>query len=522
MNVNLWLHSRTKYLKLESFQSKLSRYVRVIIPLICLCAEPAIAGTGDVRVDMDLTSGLTPTFSLNGQKSLSLADKGVSPIVLPSGRKAEFWVNDYNPILFKYNASTSTTQIDSVTAIQSFESVVKGSPFGGLTKQAESATIKSFSANQTVPSVNQKKGKKQNIPASVCVVDLSSIEVNNINIETLRNRLGIMQNIIKSKIPSYVSGLLNLANPELRTKALKYSDELQSLLGPDNNLVTGNADVNALDSELKELYDLRGINYKDEIKVTYKDQCGKSFSESFSSFTEFEMKAPDDLKLSVTWVHQVAQDAGDLRNGIALVKKFSDLLPSVGQPWILTSDDQQADSNVAVKITVAANEDLSPLVDGVKDKVSKRTGKYMMTVAPHQSWHVAISAAVIYSFVKNPQYSVQSNTSGTLVINQTSNDFNKASGAVSLNLIPDKWYGEYIEPHIQVGMVPDSSKPGFLLGLGFTAGTTLDFNMGAIYQKATVLGSGLTEGQTVTTTQALKTDTQYRSGLYIGVGVKLK
>jgi hypothetical protein len=37
-----------------------------------------------------------------------------------------------------------------------------------------------------------------------------------------------------------------------------------------------------------------------------------------------------------------------------------------------------------------------------------------------------------------------------------------------------------------------------------------------------VLGSGLSIGETVTTTQALKVDTQYKAGFYVGFGVKVK
>jgi hypothetical protein len=49
----------------------------------------------------------------------------------------------------------------------------------------------------------------------------------------------------------------------------------------------------------------------------------------------------------------------------------------------------------------------------------------------------------------------------------------------------------------------------------------LEFNVGVIYQKVNELGPGLAVGQTVASTQALKTTTALKAGLYIGIGVKL-
>src|ERR1700675_545410 len=87
-------------------------------------ASLAVAGTDDTRVDLELTSSDEPTYAANGGKPLSLTAKKLSPIRAIGGANAEFWVNDYNPLLFTYSSSSKETQTDEAKAIQQFADAV--------------------------------------------------------------------------------------------------------------------------------------------------------------------------------------------------------------------------------------------------------------------------------------------------------------------------------------------------------------------------------------------------------------
>jgi opacity protein-like surface antigen len=218
----------------------------------------------------------------------------------------------------------------------------------------------------------------------------------------------------------------------------------------------------------------------------------------------------------------LAQLSAQTTATITALRAVGAAFATVGTPYLLKSETFDAANGKVITIEVKANTTyVAFLPDSAKKIQQARLGKYKVSVAPHESWHLSVSGGAIYSFVKNPSYSVQT-TNNLLAISQTANDYNKVSGAVALNATPDIWFGEYFQPHLQIGIAPDSSKLAFLLGGGFTAGSIADLSFGAIYQKTTVLGAGLSVGQTVSTTQALKTSTEFKTGFYVGFGIKVK
>jgi hypothetical protein len=194
---------------------------------------------------------------------------------------------------------------------------------------------------------------------------------------------------------------------------------------------------------------------------------------------------------------------------------------------------------------VAAGDDADRAADQQR---AEALGNAVVNFPPKQSYHIGASVAAVYSFVRNPTYSV-STTNGALTIAETANDYNKVTGAVAINITPDTVFNQFAQPHAELGIVPDSAKFGVFAGIGFTflssanAATStqsangasaskasgsnsmfqgLEFNLGVMYQKINELAPGLSVGQTVATTQALKVNSIYKTGLYLGFGVKVK
>jgi hypothetical protein len=147
------------------------------------------------------------------------------------------------------------------------------------------------------------------------------------------------------------------------------------------------------------------------------------------------------------------------------------------------------------------------------------TGKVDVRVSPFQRIHLKPATGIVYSFVKNPTYSVSTDADGKITVKEVSNDYNEFAGAVGINLYPDRYVGEPIEPFVQVEYSPTSKQQGFLLGFGFTGFDNFHLSTGVIFQERRELGIGLSVGSVLAKAEDLKVDTSYKAGLYVQIGI---
>lgn len=80
----------------------------------------------------------------------------------------------------------------------------------------------------------------------------------------------------------------------------------------------------------------------------------------------------------------------------------------------------------------------------------------------------AISAGAVYSFVDDPKFEVKEDAEGNRTITKSSDDYKEFSGAVMLNIIPERLFESNFEPFLQIGASADGDNIGLLLGAGFS------------------------------------------------------
>lgn len=151
------------------------------------------------------------------------------------------------------------------------------------------------------------------------------------------------------------------------------------------------------------------------------------------------------------------------------------------------------------------------------------TGEFTITIKPRQNLLAYPAAGVFYSFVRNPTFTATKNAAGQMVITQQTNDMNAISGGLAMNFSTATYDGEYFRPHIQVGLIPDTDKFAFMLGVGIDIPTTVSsLDFGVIYQKVRELTNGLALGQQVTSSSDIATTNAWKAGPYIGINVKFE
>ncbi|MDH3348053.1 MAG: hypothetical protein OEM02_08135 [Desulfobulbaceae bacterium] len=142
-----------------------------------------------------------------------------------------------------------------------------------------------------------------------------------------------------------------------------------------------------------------------------------------------------------------------------------------------------------------------------------------------------MSAGAVYSFVDDIEYKVQEDAAGNRTVGEKSDNYTAVSGAVMLNIIPERLFENNFEPFLQVGVSPDSDNLGVLLGLGFSiypfstqsgeVRRSMTVSGGVIMQQVESLEGGLYVGAPLVRHDDLKTKDGWESGFYIQFGVDI-
>lgn len=217
-------------------------------------------------------------------------------------------------------------------------------------------------------------------------------------------------------------------------------------------------------------------------------------------------------------------DAKDLRNLLITLESLATQIGKIGIPQPLESQLRYSGTLVQIQpIVVGVSSEFSPyLNDEARDIQKKRSGTYNISVEPFEGFHLAPSAGVIYSFVNAPTFAAKANGSGQFTITKTSNEYAKLGSSIAANLIWDEFFGQPVEPFIQIGVSPDNDNLALLAGVGIKAVDRFTFGAGVAYQRVKQLSAGQTVGATIASAEDLKTDSKFKSGLYLTISYKLK
>jgi hypothetical protein len=210
----------------------------------------------------------------------------------------------------------------------------------------------------------------------------------------------------------------------------------------------------------------------------------------------------------------------ELRNTAELLVAFEKAAQDLGRDRRVASITYDPRFIISQKIVVSPSDQFSPFV-GAKAKAfqQKRTMAIVFIGQAHSDIHLGISPGIVYSFVRNPEFAAQENSAGDIVVANTENDVEALAAAVALNFTPDRFYGQSVEPFLQVGVVPDSDTPAVFLGVGFKAFNEILLSGGAIYQRVNELGGGLSVGDTLASPNDLVTEEVWETGLFLSIGV---
>ena len=168
------------------------------------------------------------------------------------------------------------------------------------------------------------------------------------------------------------------------------------------------------------------------------------------------------------------------------------------------------------------------LSETAQDAQKKGIGNFQLNFERKSYVRYAISPGVVYSFVEDPEFKVKEDSQGNRTIAKTSNDYKALSGAVMLNIIPEKLFETNFEPFLQLGASADSDNIGLLLGAGFSVFAfpndknevqrALTLSGGVIWQQVEKLQDGLHVGDSLIKSDDLKTDKEMDTGFYLMLG----
>lgn len=217
-------------------------------------------------------------------------------------------------------------------------------------------------------------------------------------------------------------------------------------------------------------------------------------------------------------------DAKEIRDTIASLELLSSRLDLVGIPQPLDSKVAYSGTTIqtqAIVITPVADF-AAHLSTRAKDLQTKRSGTYKVSAEPYERVHLIPSVGVIYSFVKAPKFSATKDSSGKFVVTQTSNDYTELGASVAGNLVWDEFFGQPVEPYLQLGVSPDKDNLAFLFGAGVRVFERFTLGAGIAYQRIKQLSAGQSIGMVLESEDELKTESRYKSGLYLTFSYKLK
>lgn len=145
-------------------------------------------------------------------------------------------------------------------------------------------------------------------------------------------------------------------------------------------------------------------------------------------------------------------------------------------------------------------------------------GKFTITVSPESRARIAtLAPAAVYSFVRDPSFTAKA--SGTqFVVAKTENPYKELSIAAMLLVEPNAWDLGAVSLGFQLGASPQKD-PGLFLGFSLRANNLFTFGAGVAFQQVTRLKEGLSVGQTIASQDLLKTEKEFKEGLYIHLTV---
>jgi hypothetical protein len=216
------------------------------------------------------------------------------------------------------------------------------------------------------------------------------------------------------------------------------------------------------------------------------------------------------------------QERTQLREIASTLSAFASVAAGVSVPPCLDLKSVEFDPKNKQKLPIAitANDKFKAFFDAEITAYQQKllAPDVYITFVPEEKIQLRVAPGVLYSFVKNPEFSAVTSEAGVISIQQKTEDYNAVDGVVALNLTWNKYAGEGTAPYLQIGLVPSSDSTAFVLGAGLNFYKEMVVSAGVIYQRVRKL-DGQSVGDVLESADDLKTKREFKTGFYIGLGV---
>lgn len=213
-------------------------------------------------------------------------------------------------------------------------------------------------------------------------------------------------------------------------------------------------------------------------------------------------------------VRALLSDISDARAALDKLESFQKLAAGLLEDVEVHAFDTDPLKRREISFKITQNTDLWPkgLVNG------RHVGDVKVDVETYQPVPFSVGPALVYSFVKDPEFEAAEGDDDILTIAKKEGEVNAFEGAVMVQFAPRAWDFVTFKPVVQFGVAPND-KLGILLGAGFQTAKNLVFGAGIIAQEVNELAEGLTVGQTIDSADDVKLDEHFDYGLYLHISV---
>jgi hypothetical protein len=478
-------------------------------------------------------------------EKLRAAKEGRNNVELRSESRLELVVEDYNPLLFEYSVKVDppVETADFAAALEFAKVVAKLAKSTSLGADNARLTINGFSPTdfrktlmdiqELVPKIpgyigrttrdrtaldqvrtdvaaekiEQKakaieQGYEQvTLLLQACLGDLPSVRVDNgdsIDCDAPFAWALSTDRVTREKAVADANveiTALKLRDLETRLKL----DELKRISGASPS-PTARRDMRELENKLAEhSTKLTALNTtlgeaerrRNEARAGFGNQTMRDFLNSVASLKDGVL---DQVRL----LRDFAQD-------LALVAQPT----TVGEPIAYSLKDQPF--ALTLKSRARYEKVRGAEVDAI---VRKYVGDYLFTVHAHAPARFSVGgAAVAGLFIKNPTFTAVKE-GDAFVIKRKDDDPAIFKVAAMLNITPASWKEPTFGGFFQLGITPDPDSYGFYFGTGIRAYSVFSFGGGLMIQQVRKLGPGLTMDTRLDDPAKLKTESEFKPGLY--------
>jgi hypothetical protein len=208
---------------------------------------------------------------------------------------------------------------------------------------------------------------------------------------------------------------------------------------------------------------------------------------------------------------------GDL---LTVLQAFASDVSGIGKPFVLATvphSIQQDTETIEIK---AGNKYDKYLDSATRKKRDSMLKKFDVVLKPYQPAHLSLAPAFVLGFVRNPEFTAVKD-GDAFKIERKQEELNRYTLGIMMNITPDGWQEPTFGGHFQVGISPVKDSLGFFAGAGIKAQKILSFGAGLMIQQVRKLGGGLALDSRLDDPAKLKTEREFKRGLYLHVTVEI-